>query len=203
MNTIKVYTAITGGFEPDRSDVQVMSKYDRFLSHRMNAKIYKIMPHLFFEHEITVYMDGNIKFNPTVDVTDFVREFLGRNDMAVFGHPVRDCAYLEALACIYGNLDDADLILSQMNQYRHDGFPDHYGLAECGIIIRRNNAKVKRFNEAWWAQVCRYSSRDQISFPYVRWRSHQEAEWPEIMTHDGDLREDKRFIYKPRPSSTR
>ena len=26
---------------------------------------------------------------------------------------------------------------------------------------------MNAFNEAWWAEICRWSYRDQVSFPYV------------------------------------
>ena len=26
---------------------------------------------------------------------------------------------------------------------------------------------MERFNNAWWSEICRWSSRDQLSFPYV------------------------------------
>jgi hypothetical protein len=36
-----------------------------------------------------------------------------------------------------------------------------------GFIIKRNNEKVNRLMEAWWAEICRWSYRDQVSFPVV------------------------------------
>ncbi len=29
--------------------------------------------------------------------------------------------------------------------------------------MRRNNARTQAFNEAWWADYCRFSRRDQLS----------------------------------------
>ena len=40
-------------------------------------------------------------------------------------------------------------------------------LAACGIVVRKNTETVNRLNEKWWAEICRGSSRDQLSFPYT------------------------------------
>ena len=36
-----------------------------------------------------------------------------------------------------------------------------------GAIIRRNVPTVNQFNEAWWAEICRWGQRDQLSLPVV------------------------------------
>jgi len=40
-----------------------------------------------------------------------------------------------------------------------------------GVLIRKHTDRVKRLNERWWAEICRGSLRDQISFPFV-WNGH-------------------------------
>lgn len=199
---IQVYTAITGGFDPDRDDITCFRSYDRFVSSRMNAKIYKIMPHLFFpDAEITIWLDGNIRFAPGINIEQFVDDFLGPYDMALFNHPWRDCAYQEAMICINDGLDGKHIILSQVSQYMSDGFPKYWGLWECGVIVRRHNPKTKFYNEQWWAQICRFSSRDQISLPYIHWKTQNQVYKASIVGHTGNVREDSRFIYTKRQSS--
>jgi len=34
------------------------------------------------------------------------------------------------------------------------------------MIIRRHTKKIEQFNNAWWAEYCRFSVRDQLSFMY-------------------------------------
>lgn len=193
---IKVYTAISGGFEPDRDDITVFSDYDRFKSARLNAKITKILPHLFMPNDITIWLDGNIKFSPDVDIARFVEEFLGDSDIAVFRHPYRENVFAEARVCIQDMLDDPQVITEQMCYYDvHDYVST--SLAECGVIVRRNNARVNAFNEAWWAQVCAFSSRDQLSFPWVC-HTHPDVR---VKLNEGNVRQDSRFIYRTRQSS--
>ena len=49
------------------------------------------------------------------------------------------------------------------------GFPTNYGLYENGFLIRRNNLKIKFFNEAWWKELSKNSSRDQLSQMFTSW----------------------------------
>ena len=198
METIRVYTAITGSFEPVRHDIDVMTRYSRFVSPRLNAKIYKILPHLYFDEDITIWLDGNIRFAPETNIRQFVDDFLGTYDIGVYRHFIRNCAYQEAMACKNMGLDDPQVIIEQVDYYRHHDFPEEWGLAECGVIVRRNNTNVRIFNERWWAQVCRFSSRDQISFPFVWWTREESIN---IKLNDGNVRTDERFLYNQRQSS--
>lgn len=36
-----------------------------------------------------------------------------------------------------------------------------------GVLLVRHNAATRRFNKAWWGELCRHSLRDQLSFNYV------------------------------------
>ena len=161
-----VYTSITNGKDNSRSDIQVLSGYDKFKSPVMNAKIYKVLSHKYF-NEITIWLDGNIYLN--VQPEKIVYEWLGDADMAVFKHNHRWKIYEEAEVIrklfksrpwIYEELKP------QIEHYKEIGIPN-LDLAMCGMIIRRNNPLVERFNEAWWAEICRWGQRDQISFPVV------------------------------------
>lgn len=195
---IQVYTAITGAFEPKREDCVVFSAYDRFTSPRMNAKIYKCLPHIFCpEADITIWLDGNIRFSPGVDIGEFVTDFLGEADMAVFKHPYRENIYQEADVCIQSRLDDPQTIMQQMVLYNNYKFQGSKYFAECGLIVRRNRGLVNRFNETWWAHISAFSSRDQLSFPFA------VAKHPmlRVKLHKGNVREDERFIYSKRQSS--
>lgn len=155
-----IYTAITGRKDEERKDIKVFSDYSEFLNPRMNAKIYKVLSHLYIQEEISVWVDGNIY--PIVPEDVLVRKLLGKADMAIFKHPTRTNIYQEAEVCKKLYLDPLTLIDEQI-AYR----PNIDGLYECGVIIRRHTEAVKRLNESWWAEICRYSSRDQLSFPYV------------------------------------
>lgn len=191
-NTISVYTAICGGYEKIRNDIKVFTDNasDKFKDPVMNAKVYKILSHKFFKTKYSVWLDGNIslKVNP-----EKLIELLGDNDIALFKHPYRNCIYQEhphaknRLAPQYQCLID-----QQVEDYRKEGFPPEFGLAECGMIIRKNNGMVEEFNERWWAEVTKYSSRDQMSFPYVWWKMKDVIK---IGFIEGNVRSHKYFKY--------
>lgn len=161
---IVVYTALAGDIDPPRTDILCLGGYDKFREPRRNAKIYKILPWLFFEAEWSVWVDANIF--PRIIPEAWIVLAAG-HDVTVFEHYHRDCIYAEAEECKRLNKDDHALIDAQVAHYRAEGVPEHGGLAMCGVIIRRHTERVRQLCERWWAEICRWTCRDQISFPYV------------------------------------
>ena len=181
MNKIEVVTSITGGkdnLNHDQvtgnaiftvySDVEIPSTtwkckkaYDNFKDQRRNSRIPKILIHKFSDADITIWMDGNMKLLVSPEV--LVEKYLQDYDMAIFAHGMRDCIYDEAMTCAKLRLDDPEIIIEQAKYYEDNEYGKHKGLCEGGFIIRRNNARTKAFNEAWWADYCRFSRRDQLS----------------------------------------
>jgi hypothetical protein len=168
-----------------------LGEYDKFKSSNRNAKIYKILSHKFIEADISVWIDGNVYL--MVDENILVDKFLGNNDIAVWKHPHRDCIFDEAIAAkgLYRDQNIHKEIDEQIEYYNRNCFPSKFGLAECNLIIRRHNNIVKRFNEAWWAEICRFSFRDQLSFPVVL----KEFKNLKVSFINGNVRSHKYFKY--------
>lgn len=187
-SNITVYTCITGGKDELLEHFQLKKKteanwiafmdkpglsptwtikraYDRFKDVRRNSRAQKILSHQFIDTEYSIYIDGNIKLLHTPQ--ELIEKHLKDYDLAVFKHPSRDCIYDESIQCAVSAKDDPEVIIEQVKLYEDRGFAKHKGLAECGIILRRNTPKVQEFNNAWWSEFCRHSSRDQISFMYA------------------------------------
>lgn len=158
-----IYTAIAGNKDAERNDIKVFTT-DKFVSPRMNAKMFKILPHLFMEDEYSVWMDGNIYPKKTEE--EYI-SLLNGKDMAVLVHPERKCLYDEAEFCKLKGKDTAENIDPQIERYKKAGHPKGSGLWACGFIVRRHTPEMKRLCEQWWAEICAGSSRDQISFPFV------------------------------------
>lgn len=133
-----------------------------FVAPVMNAKIYKVLPHKFFNPDISIWIDGNFFLNVEKEV---IADLLEDNDMAVFLHASRKNIYQEgdAIKHYYPHL--TELVDEQITAYRSMGVPDSLLLAELPVIIRRHNDTTAMFNESWWAEICRFSPRDQLSFP--------------------------------------
>ena len=159
-----IYTAITGGKDKPRDDIKCFSEEDRFKDPTMNAKIYKVLSHLYDPDEYSVWVDGTVI--PVVEIEKFI-ELLGDAEIAVFSHPNRDCIYDEADECKRLNLDSFERLTAHTDRYRGLNYPEHAGLGACYVIIRKHTERIKRLNEQWWAEICHGSRRDQISFPFV------------------------------------
>lgn len=169
--TLITYTAICGDYDKPREDYLCFTEkdFDKFRKPVMNAKIFKVLSHKFVDADISIWIDGNIRLR--VSKEKLVELFLKDNDIAVFKHSMTQNVYSEARALRNMLEDQKEIIDKQVTQYKAEGF-DGGILCDCSVLIRRNTSPVNRFNEQWWAEICRYSYRDQLSFPYVLWKNN-------------------------------
>jgi len=133
---------------------------------RRNAKIYKILPNLFlpnYDYYFWVDSTHEVVMNP-FHVVDKV---INNSDIALFKHPQRNCVYDEANELIKLSYDHVNLIMEQKKFYEKNNYPKNNGLFELPCSIRKNTEIINRMNLMWWEIICRYSSRDQISLPFV------------------------------------
>lgn len=163
MAKIIIYSAITGEKDKPRTDgVLTFDKYSKFKNETMNAKIYKVMPHLFLDTDYSIWIDGNITLEKSPEE---LVEMLGDKDIAVFPNPYRSNVFKEIDYCILHNIGNDYLnILEQSLRYMDKPMGE---LCACGVIVRRHTKEMEQLNEKWWAEICRGSVRDQISFPFV------------------------------------
>lgn len=179
---ITVYTAITDGKndlieeqntdganfvcftdKPVKSKTWEIKKVcDKFKDPVMNAKIHKVLPHKYFDTPWTIWIDGTVQLK---DSPKELVEKLGHKPIVAFRHIGRDCIYDEAEACKLIRRGDPKEINEQVKLYAKDGHQKHAGMVECGFLIRENTLRINEKMEAWWADICRYSVRDQLSFP--------------------------------------
>lgn len=145
--------------------------YDGFSDPCRNAKIHKILAHEYFPSaQYSLWLDGTIEIKSGVCLQLLVTSALRNGDFAVYRHRSRDCIYKEAAACIAARKDSESIIKTQTEAYRSAGYPSNSGLAECTVLLRRHTPEVKAFNLAWWAEIVKYSRRDQLSFNFVATR---------------------------------
>ena len=165
MSNIILYTVITNAkdkiVEQDYPIVRFIDSYDKFKDPRRNSRIQKILAHKYFDSEYTIYIDGNRKL--LMSPEKIVEKYMKGYDMAIFKHALRDCIYDEAMEVAKLGLDDPELIIEQAKYYEDHEYAKHKGLCEAGFIVRRNNERTRAMNEAWWADYCRFSRRDQLS----------------------------------------
>jgi len=163
--TISLYTVITGGKDKPVAQnwpIKVFEDaYDKFKDPRRNSRIQKILSHKYFDDEYTIYIDGNMKL--LISPEEIIKRYMKGYDMALFSHGVRDCVYDEAMEVAKLGLDNVETIIEQAKYYEDHHYGKKKGLLQGGFIVRRNNARTQAFNEAWWADFCRFSRRDQLS----------------------------------------
>ena len=162
------YSVNVGGYDfPRKDNILTFTDYDRFKSNDRNSRIYFILPYKFLDCDISVLISGEISV--TIPIERLVHEWLGDADMALFKHPWRDCIHeeIEAAECRIKTPDELKILREQGGYYKKIGIPKHLGLPETGIVIRRHNRKVIDFCNDWWAEMCRWSYRDQCSFSKV------------------------------------
>lgn len=159
-----IYTALTGNVDKPREDgIKCFSEYDKFHSPRMNAKIYKVLPHLFMpDEEWWIWHDANIWLkHPEQYYIDLAIN--NSADTLIIKHPERDCPVEELIECKRAKLDDISVLDKLINEY---AVHKKIGLGFCGFLIRRNCESVRRSNEKWWSAICTGTVRDQPSFPF-------------------------------------
>lgn len=156
------YTAAIGALDPPRRDILCLD-YDRFRDPRRNARTLKMLSHMFIDADVSLWIDANIEL--LVPPEQFV-EMMGDADVACFRHCERSDIYEEAAACIEMGKDTPANIEPQVAKYRAVGY-DRRDLGMTFILARRHTPDVMRRNERWFAELCRHSVRDQLSFPVV------------------------------------
>ena len=150
---------------------------DPTYTNRRNAKVYKILPFAFLpEYDYFFWVDSThiLEANPL----EVIEKYLNNTDIAVFKHPERDCIYPEGKIVMDINFDHLNLVEDQLAFYKDLCYPENNGLYELPVRVQRNTALTQRMGWMWWEQICMFSSRDQISFPFV---CHQLGIVPSIL----------------------
>lgn len=190
MPDIVVYTAIAGGVDNlrtgqvwDGADFvafveapvwqrgnqgkwQLRPVCNRFTDPAYNSKIHRCLPHLFLPgYKYSLWIDGNITLR--VPIADVVAEFMDDADLALFKHPDRDTIHDELHASYAVRKYDNWTLAAQVESY---GQLAHQpcNLAETGWLLRKHGPAITTFNAYWWAEICRWSTQCQLSYPIAR-----------------------------------
>lgn len=76
---------------------------------------------------------------------------------------------------------------AQMERYRNEGYPEHNGLIDSGILVRElKNQKVINLMETWWQEVLHGSKRDQLSFNYACWKNDFVYDTADLFIYGND-----------------
>ncbi|MBQ6112253.1 MAG: DUF616 domain-containing protein [Synergistaceae bacterium] len=225
---IAVYKVITGGYDNLKDPVYIDDEIDYYAftdSESMQpGKAWKIISvperlsglsntkknrYMKIHHDETleltgkkydycVYIDGSLRI--TCDIKPLVYSLIesGKN-IAIHHHRIRDCIYSERNDILMLNKAKAKDIDRQLDFYRKEGMPEHFGLLENTVIIRKcNDSKLNDIMHQWWLQVERFTHRDQLSLPYVLWKNGLTCSY--IFSLGTNVWRNPYFLYHPHNS---
>ena len=191
------YTVITGGYDSLREpeiitdscdyicftdDMSIKSNVWKILpipeelneySQCKKARCIKILPYKFIpnynQYDYTVYVDGSMLIKTNLNF--FFNNICNSADFSVPIHYCRNCIYEEREECVRIGKDNGIESEKQIYKYKEEGFPEHFGLNETGLLVRKNTEDVKTVCNLWWEEVKNGSHRDQLSFNYCLWKT--------------------------------
>ncbi|MBR2469452.1 MAG: DUF616 domain-containing protein [Fibrobacter sp.] len=199
---VAVYSCITGKYDVMSSPLLIDDQLDYYLISDVDSKVDSVWTHLsipldatkygggmvnrfcklnpwiyFQNYDYSIYVDGNIEIVSDIrSLCSLARD--SKIGIAMHLHDSRDCVYKERDVCKLYKRGNAEAIDKQLNKFRAEGFPEHFGMVEATIIIvDLKNETAKKIMSAWWSELeCSNSGRDQISFPYVLWKNGYRIE---------------------------
>lgn len=144
----------------------IFSSTDSKFENRRNAKLPKILGfYLLPGYDYYIWHDNyqEVKLHPL----QIIEQYMGDNVFAAFKHPVRNCVYDEMQA-VLSLCQEHDYLMHQYTNFLTEkNYPRNSGLYELSAFMYKNTPEVQSLMLSWWELICKYSSRDQVSFPYV------------------------------------
>jgi len=188
MSKVAIYTCITAGYDKAWSAENLPEDFEWFcfvpgneetsrlgLSSPSQANRYfKMHPETLFseEYEYSLYLDGNIKII-NQSFFDTIRKLI-KEDVIYAGikHPQRDDVYQESFRIIRNGRDSISNMKKVTRFLKEEGFPEHYGMMENNIILRKHSDdRIKEFDSLWWDMFTKYPNRDQMTHSYCLWKT--------------------------------
>ncbi len=139
---------------------------DPYYGDRRNAKLAKVLAWLLLPgYDYYVWHDAHCEVK--IDPHSIVDQYLAQHDIAVFQHPERDCSYAELQVLAERELDTGENLMNTLNFLQRQQWPFNQGLYELSSFIYRPTAKMRQVMLTWWDLISKYTSRDQVLFPYA------------------------------------
>lgn len=167
------------------------------------AKYYKVqwklIPRLK-DYDIVIWMDGTLEIKSS-NVAEYMLQLCPKYDLVTWHHELRGgFLYHEAYVSDMGKYTDVNYlgqkqpyqdVMRQYLEYLRDGYDEHYfkevfkreegrgrkdqfGVWATGFLAFNNKSEfIPKFLDAWYLQILKYTTQDQISFPKVA----QDFKW--------------------------
>jgi hypothetical protein len=191
--TIAVLSANTGNFDKRQEHVPQTVEYDQYvftdenfpprlctLTPRMQARLTKMFSwQMVPDHDYYIWIDSSCIFALPESVEWFVEQCKDV-DLVVFKHPNRYTAQQEAdyldyrlsIGCPYITPRyKNELTKDQMDVIKADTAYTDNSLIASTVMVYKKNPKVMAMFKEWWYHTSRYHSDEQLSLPYVIWKT--------------------------------
>ena len=153
-------------------DITQFDEYHQLTPAQMNRSIRMLSFRYLSDYDYSVYVDGNVEIQTSLLP---VIAKMGDCPLGIHYHRNRDCIYVEAVRVDYLRKANMEIVHQQMEAYKQAGFPRHFGLYENTVLIKSHHDEgINQLMEAWWEEYKKYSTRDQLSLPYVVWKTHYD-----------------------------
>lgn len=190
-----IYTVITGDYDEVHIPKQITEGLDYVLftnnpnissdfwtvvfidnpmdldDHRLSRYV-KMFPKQYLQgYDYSIYVDSSIII--TGDLQELIHNYYISESLICFNHPTRDCIYDEMQACEELKKDSPEIMHQQIEGFKNEGYPEHYGLICGGVLVRSHHSnELDRLMKEWWSIVESGSKRDQLAFNYVCWKNN-------------------------------
>ena len=134
-----------------------------FSDPKLSANYYKILPHkTLSDYDASIYIDANTLLFGNID--RFIQRWLTNHAFVAWRHPRRQDLYQEAEAILAQFRHAPEPVIEQIESYRAEGMGNGTGLVENSFLWRRHREPhLNRFMDDWWAEVSKFSKRDQLA----------------------------------------
>lgn len=190
-----IYTAVFGNYDrvyppvrrqdadhiivTDRADVAVpgwttmVVDVSRFATPKAANLHYRALMHRAASgYDTSLYLDGNLRLlcEPIALFEEFERSGAA---LGAYAHPQRSTVAEEARAVIaLGKVRDTGRVKAEVDSYFADGFPDDVPLLWAGVVLKDHRSpKLDGAMELWSTLYQRHLTRDQLSLPYIVWKT--------------------------------
>lgn len=150
--------------------IVVVDNEDGLSPSLLNRKIKLLYPFTYFtDYEYSLYVDGSVMMKG--DVYAFLYKYIKSEPLLMnFKHPNNDCIFEEMNRCINQGKGNVEMLKRQHDDYLTDGMPEHFGMSDNKIILRKRCDEVHGLMTEWYQHVCDYSGRDQVCLSYILWK---------------------------------
>ncbi|MBI96841.1 hypothetical protein CL656_06835 [bacterium] len=154
-------TALNSGWDP--IEIPSSTFYNKF-KHRREAKIAKVLlPYLLPNYDVYIWHDPYCELKQEL-IELIYQSDINKYDVLCFTHRFRKNPSEEIFECLKARKDSFYKLCSywiELKKRGHTKLP----LYELTSFVLFNTPEVRKLSLLWWEDICRFSSRDQLSFP--------------------------------------